>query len=64
MIVALLLLAELVLMAWLVWCLVRSRPPGKSRDLGFMSYVEERADKDLPKPKRAASQASGGKPGA
>jgi hypothetical protein len=44
MITAALLLGELVLMLWLVWCLVRKRPPGEPPTLGILSFTEERYD--------------------
>lgn len=42
MIGALLLLIELLVMAWLIWCLVRTPAKGKPRDLGLLQYSEER----------------------
>ncbi len=42
MIGALLLLIELLGMAWLIWCLVRTRAKGKPRDLGLLHYSEKR----------------------
>jgi hypothetical protein len=42
MIAALLLMADLVLMLWLVWCLTRKWPRGKARNLGILAYHEDR----------------------
>jgi hypothetical protein len=42
MIVALLLLTDLLLMLWLIWCLTRKQPSGQTRSLGILSYVEDR----------------------
>ena len=42
MIGALLLLIELLVMAWLIWCLVRNPVKGKPRDLGLLHFSEQR----------------------
>jgi hypothetical protein len=44
MITSLLLLAELVLIALLVWRLGRKLKPGEARTLGLLSYTEGRYD--------------------
>lgn len=60
MIVALLVLFELILMAYLVWCLVRVRGPGKKQDLGLLHFTEERYDAKAAE--RAAKATRKGRP--
>ncbi|MBT9486000.1 MAG: hypothetical protein IV093_00535 [Rubrivivax sp.] len=57
MIGALLLLIELLVMAWLIWCLVRNPVNGKPRDLDLMQYSEER----YVKPVKVAGTSKSGK---